>query len=96
MTYQPLIGAEGLDFDEGATRQSVEDAIVTQGATHVRTTSGDVWKIFTKLNKKSVPLNNAGNGPQRIGYAKVESFGALTEDAEQTGESVGEKSEAPA
>lgn len=91
MTYQPLIGTEGLDFDEGATRQSVEDAIVTKGATHVRTTSGDVWKIFTKLNKKSVPLNNAGRGPQRIGYAKVESFGVLIDDDEQPAGSVGEK-----
>lgn len=45
--------------------------------THVRTKQGKVWKIFTLLNKKSVPLNHAGDGPQRVNFTSVESFGVL-------------------
>lgn len=82
MGYTPLITIKGIDLEENIIRQGIEESITMKGATHVRTHSGAVWKIFDRLNKKSVPLNNAGNGPQRIGFAKVESFGIL-EDEEQ-------------
>lgn len=45
--------------------------------THIRTKQGKVWKIFTLLNKKSVPLNHAGDGPQRVNFTSVGSFGVL-------------------
>ena len=92
MGYTPLITIKGIDLEENIIRQGIEESITTKGATHVRTHSGAVWKIFDRLNKKSVPLNNAGNGPQRIGFAKVESFGILEDEKQGT---PGEKQEKP-
>lgn len=83
MSYQPLIPLEGIDFENAITRVNIQSQIQDQGATHVRTTDGEVWKIFDRLNKKSIPLNNAGRGPQRIAFNRAESFGVIREDSLQ-------------
>lgn len=93
MGYTPLITIENIDLEENIIRKGIEESITTKGATHVRTHSGAVWKIFDRLNKKSVPLNNAGNGPQRIGFAKVESFGILEDEEQDIPEGKQEKPE---
>lgn len=71
--YQPKVylsqAPAGLDELQELTRIT--------GSTHVQTANGKVYKIFNQLNKKSVPLNHAGTGPQRIPYSKVKSFGRL-------------------
>ena len=59
---------------------TLQERIHNVGVTHVRTKQGKVWKIFQLLNKKSVPLNNGGDGPQRVNFGSVESFGVIQEE----------------
>lgn len=56
---------------------SLQDDLTRNKITHVKTRAGEVYRIFDRLNKKSVPLNNGGDGPQRVTYPKVESFGTM-------------------
>lgn len=49
------------------------------GVTHVRSNSGQVEKIFSKLNKASVSLNNGGNGTPRWPWSRVGALGTLAE-----------------
>lgn len=80
MTYLPKFDTQGIDFDNADAVERVQTVIERAGLTHVETTSGDVWKIHQRLNKKSVPLNHAGEGPQRIPFTKVKSFGVIDDD----------------
>lgn len=76
MTYTPLIFAHDVDLEDTVERKVLEATITEQGITHVRSTKGEVFKIFGRLNKKSVPLNTAASATsQRLAFAKVESFG---------------------
>lgn len=56
---------------------SLQDDLTRNRCTHVKTRTGEVYRIFDRLNRKSVPLNNGGDGPQRVTYPKVESFGTM-------------------
>lgn len=49
------------------------------GVTHVRSNSGQVEKIFSKLNRRSVSLNNGGNGTPRWPWSRVGALGTLAE-----------------
>lgn len=74
--YQQLITVDALDLtDTDAATAKLQEL----GATHVETTDGDVYKIFSRLNRKSVPLNHAAQGPQRLTFNKVASFGTMTD-----------------
>lgn len=75
MTYLPKVAADGLDFDNPDTHQALQSVLDDHNLDHVKDKQGRVWKILGKLNKKSVPLNNAGPGPQRINFSSVVSFG---------------------
>lgn len=47
--------------------------------THLRTRRGEVWRIGSRLNRRSVPLNDASAPPSktRVQFAQVESFGIM-------------------
>lgn len=77
MTYQPLIDAPGAAPDVAALQSEID----AQGVTHVKLTNGEVFKIFNRLNAKSVSLNRADGGATRATYAKVESFGVMADTA---------------
>lgn len=77
MKYQSLIDAPGATPDTTDLQQAIDHA----GATHVETKSGEVYRIFNRLNLKSVPINSADSGaPQRIPYTRVKSFGTMVEE----------------
>ena len=77
MKYQSLIDAPGATPDTIDLQQAIGHA----GATHVETKSGEVYRIFNRLNLKSVPINSADSGaPQRIPYTRVKSFGTMVEE----------------
>lgn len=73
--YRPLIRITGVpdDFDK------LQAQVDASGVTHVRDTRGQVFKIFSKLNRRSVSLNTASAGPERRPYNRVESLGVLDE-----------------
>lgn len=76
--YVPLIEAPADDGGFAVVNVvTLQEQVDELEVTHVRTRQGKVWKIFSLLNKKSVPLNNAGDGPQRVNFSTVESFGVL-------------------
>ncbi|WP_293955051.1 hypothetical protein [uncultured Corynebacterium sp.] len=80
-TYKPLIDAPGATPDT----KSLQVVIETAGATHVQTRSGEVYKIFNRLNLKSVPINASDpNAPQRIPYTRVKSFGVMADEEAPT------------
>lgn len=63
---------------------SLQEDITRHRVTHVKDRAGNVYRIFDRLNKKSVPLNHVdGGGPPRIPYSKVESFGRMIDPAPQ-------------
>ena len=76
-TYTPMIEAPGATPDT----KTLQVVIETAGATHVQTKSGEVYKIFNRLNLKSVPINASNpNAPQRIPYTRVKSFGVMADE----------------
>lgn len=75
MTYQPLIDAPGDAPDVGALQSEID----AKSITHVKLTDGQIFKIFNRLNAKSVPLNRTDGGAARAPYSKVESFGIIAE-----------------
>lgn len=72
--YRHLISIDG---QEPENTKGTQTLIQAKGATHVRAMNGKIWRIFGSLNAKSVPLNNAGDGPPRLAWAQVESFGTV-------------------
>lgn len=64
---------------EPADLPALQEGIINQAATHVRTRNGDVWKIRPELNKKSVALNDTAAPPSktRVPFEQVESFGCV-------------------
>lgn len=58
---------------------ALQDTIIDEDLTHVRTRNGDVWKMRPELNRKSVALNDAQAPPSktRVPFEQVESFGHL-------------------
>lgn len=84
-TYTPLIDAPGATPDVTDLQQAIDAA----GCTHVETRDGATWKIFNRLNQKSVPINSSATGaPQRIPYTRVKSFGVMTTADAPTGAEV--------
>lgn len=75
--YTPLIKIDGEPADVGL----LEKLCQSKGVTHVRALNGKVWKTYTWLNRKSVPLNHAGIGPSRLPWLQVESLGVLEEES---------------
>lgn len=75
MTYLPKVSADLIDFDNPDTHEALQAVLDEHSLDRVKDKQGRVWKILGKLNKKSVPLNNAGAGPQRINFSSVVSFG---------------------
>lgn len=84
--YIPLLDATSIDFTNPDERAGVEKTITQAEITHIEDDRGDIRKIFGRLNKKTVPLNNAGDGPQRLAFDKVKSFGKMEEREEKTAE----------
>lgn len=82
--YEPVIS--GIDGHLGNIHPGDVDrmqaAVDRHGLTHCQALDGKVWKIFSQLNQKSVPLNHAGGPhlPQRLPYNRVESIGRLIEE----------------
>lgn len=81
--YVPLLDATSIDFTNDDERAGVEKTVSQAGITHIEDDRGDIRKIFGRLNKKTVPLNNAGDGPQRLTFNKVKSFGKMEEGEEE-------------
>lgn len=75
MTYVPKIIACDVDFDSPDGIKALQATLDDFGLGHVKDKQGRVWKILGRLNKKSVPLDNAGEGPKRINFTSVVSFG---------------------
>lgn len=78
MSYEPKISMSGLDMDNPIDFSNIRDKIQSGELTHIQDRKGNVWRIFDRLNKKSVPLNHASDGPQRLPFAQVSSFGVST------------------
>lgn len=77
MTYVPLIETDGAEPED---IRGFEKDLKDNDCTHVQAMDGRVWKMFPWLNKKSVPINDAtAHNPQRLGWAKVKSFGVYEE-----------------
>ena len=75
-TYVPKIHVDDIDFarDHGFLQSDLE----REGWDHVKDKKGRVFKISDKLNKKSVPVDSDDpNGPKRINFTSVISFGRL-------------------
>lgn len=82
--YVPLIEAPATDGGfSNVNVITLQEQLDHHEVTHVRTKQGKVWKVFTQLNKKSVPLNNGGDGPQRVNFGSVESFGVMATPGEE-------------
>ena len=81
--YVPLLDATSIDFTNDDERAGVEKTITQAGITHIEDDRGDIRKIFGRLNKKTVPLNNGGDGPQRITFDKVKTFGTMEEKKDE-------------
>ena len=77
--YVPLLDATSIDFTNAEERAGVEKTITQAEITHIEDERGDIRKIFGRLNKKTVPINNDGDGPQRIAFGKIKSFGKMKE-----------------
>lgn len=60
-------------------REWLQEIIDAEDLDYVRTTDGEILHIHTKLNAKSIPLNDASDTKTRIPYDKVVSFGRLQE-----------------
>lgn len=82
--YEPIVtGVHGhlgnLDASDVERMQAIIDR---HGLTHCQAVDGKTWKIFQRLNAKSVPLNHAGGPhlPQRLPYERVESLGRIIEE----------------
>lgn len=83
--YRPLISADDVDFDQPDELAALQASIDEYGLTHVKDKQGRVFKIFAKLNKKSVPINSADpNAPGRINFTSVVSFGTSEDSTEPT------------
>lgn len=80
MTYLPQLSGSFTPAD----RETIQTNIAIHHLTHVRTRTGDVWRVRTPLNEKSVPLNDASAPPSktRVTYEQVESFGITQKQAE--------------
>ncbi|WP_257202966.1 DUF2800 domain-containing protein [Corynebacterium cystitidis] len=97
MDYTPITDVSKVNFDDPIEHSSINAVLESGQVTHVRDTNGDVWKVSPYLNKKSVPLNHAGVGPQRLTFNKVESFGTIEETTGPAeGDSPQEPDETPA
>lgn len=72
MSYRPIIVINGEEPEDVSVleRQAADFSI-----THVRASNEKVWRTYSWLNRKSVPLNHAGIGPQRLPWSQVESLG---------------------
>ncbi len=73
---------------EATDVEKMQAVIDRHGLTHCQALDGKVWKIFSQLNQKSVPLNHAGSPhlPQRLPYHRVESIGRLVEEERDAAE----------
>lgn len=74
--FVPEIDIRG---EEPADIKVMETLIIVKRCTHVRDSRGRVWKMFDRLNAKSVPLNDASAPPSktRLPWSQVDSFGRL-------------------
>lgn len=70
-----ILGQEPADIP------TTDVLIKAKGCTHVRARNGRIYRIFSGLNRKSVPLNTGGIGPQRLTWPQVESFGYFAQAA---------------
>ncbi|WP_165164930.1 DUF2800 domain-containing protein [Corynebacterium qintianiae] len=79
-TYAPTIITP--DLTDPTQHTTIAAKLEAGDLTHVRDTKGTVWKTHTWLNKKSVPLNHTQQGPTRLPFDRVESFGVLQDETE--------------
>ncbi|MGQ4493351.1 DUF2800 domain-containing protein [Corynebacterium diphtheriae] len=77
--YTPKIDAANVDFDQPEEIKSLKATIEEYGLTHVKDRQGRVWEMSGALNKKSVPLDESSDGPSRINFRSVVSFGVMWE-----------------
>lgn len=75
-SFIPEIDIHG---EEPADITTMETLIQIKRCTHVRDSRGRIWRMFTSLNAKSVPLNDASAPPSktRLPWAQVDAFGRL-------------------
>lgn len=74
--YVPELHVDDIDFarDHGFLQSDLE----REGWDHVKDKQGRVFKIAGKFNKKSVPVDSDDpNGPKRINFTSVVSFGQM-------------------
>lgn len=79
---------EGIDLATGNGHAKAQQIITDFSLTHAKDRQGKVWKFHPKLNRKSVALNHAGEGPQRLTFDRVVSFGTMEEMHSQSGKVV--------
>lgn len=77
MSYRPIIVINGKEPEDVSV---LERQAADFGITHVRALNGKVWKTYSWLNRKSVPLNHLGGGPSRLPWSQVESLGVQEAD----------------
>lgn len=80
MTYQPKYTPEELDLTNPEQREALAHIIHQAGLTHLKTTTGKVWKITGTINTKTIPIDEeAPNAPKRVAFNKIETFGVIEE-----------------
>lgn len=72
--YLSKIQAEDIEFDQSDGVTALQAVLDKYGFDHVRDKQGRTFKIGGQLAKKSVPLE-PGDGPSRINFTSVVSFG---------------------
>lgn len=82
MTYQPLATVDDIDLTADDAFNQISLRIAELGATHVRDTRHNVWKMRAWMNKKSVPLDHSTNAPTRLPFKQIESLGIVEPDQE--------------
>lgn len=77
MTYQPLATVDDIDLTADDAFNQISLRIAELGATHVRDTRQNVWKMRAWMNKKSIPLDHSTNAPTRLPFKQIESLGTV-------------------
>lgn len=82
--FKPLVDATTIDFDNPVEHGRIREQVEAKKLTHCKDTSERTWLLHPWLNKKSVPLNHAGNGPTRLPFRQVVALGVMSDNREET------------
>ena len=73
-TYVPTIHAPDGGWGDG-DHDTIAQAIEEYGLTCMQVDDGGVWQMRTPINKKSISVENGGEGASRFGFKRITSLG---------------------